>query len=409
MVLGTSIEGEILTLERLSSLGTWTFSSRKLGGSFEREALSPEIVYVGAHLPRAADRRFKSAVIDFSDLMTWAGRSGLQDEFGRGRGDVAVRLDLPANRIAEVTGARIALAHGWSTTGDGLRSRGIDVSVGFVVDAEEARDLDGWLRDFVTPLRHLLTFSSDQANEVTELRMKIEELGPLDIAEVETWYPRDRTLPSASHLSDFPVDAEFLGASFEEYVNKWFVLYQETGTVIDALLAPLYRPKTFVDNHFLNTVAAAEGYHRVKYRNKMMSRTAHGALVTRVVASVPEDDRAWLSERLEYSNEPTFRTRLEELHARASGIVSGVVGNASEFAEPIVTARNRLTHRGKGSPTGSISGEEIYRLMVATRFVLVSCILLDLGLDEDQVVQVTRKWRALRLFVELNRRARGAV
>lgn len=407
IVLGTSLQGEALTLDRVLSLGVSSVSSRKIGGVLEREVLSPQIVYVGAHLSGVGSRQFNTAVVDFIDLMTWAGPTGLQDELGRSLEEVVVRLKLPEKRTVAVPGAEISISHGWSMTGDGDRSRGIETSVGFVINANESRELDSWLDDFVGPLRHLLTFTADRANEVTELLLKDRDADPRDGSEVEVWYPREPLAREPEGRGfEFLIDADGLGDKLAPFVASWFALCKATGTVMDAMLGPQYRPRTFVDNHFLNIAAAAEGYHRVKYRNKILSTSEHKRLVDRIVESVPEGDRKWLKERLAFSNEPTFRTRLEELHARAGGVVSGVVGDAGQFAEPIVNARNKLTHRGKGSPTGDVSGVEMFRLTQSMRFVLTACLLLDLGLDEMEVVAATRRSKAFKLLTELDLRAR---
>lgn len=407
IVLGTSLEGDLLTLQRVWSLGTSSHSSRKFGATLEREVLSPQVVYVGAHLPGEEERRFRHAIIDLLDLAAWAGPSGLSDDLAPGLDGATVRLELPPRLAANVPGARVALARGWSVTGDGLHRRGIEVTVGFVVDAEVARGVDAWLADYIGPLRHLLTFTTDRANEVTELRLKGDSADPRDVVDVEVWFPRERPLAQpADHGFDFLVVADDLAADFESLLRQWFKLCRETGTAIDALLGQLYRPKTFMDNHFLNACAAAEGYHRAKYGNTVLPKADHKAMVARIVAAVPAEDQPWLKERLAYSNEPTFRMRLEELHARAFDVVAGVVGTASSFAEPVVAARNKLTHRGKGSPTGAVTGQEMYRLMLATRFVLTSCLLLDLGLGEMHVVNATRRWRVYRMLDELDRRSR---
>ena len=83
------------------------------------------VVFVGAHLPDANDRQFTRAVFDFTDLMGWAGPSGLQQHFGIDDVELTVSLKMPAAQEADLPLGRLKLAHGWATAGDGVRSMGI--------------------------------------------------------------------------------------------------------------------------------------------------------------------------------------------------------------------------------------------------------------------------------------------
>ena len=183
-------------------------------------------------------------------------------------------------------------------------------------------------------------------------------------------------------------------------------MHAKLASVFPLLLGPRYRPDTFMDNHFLNTAGAAEGYHRILYRNEMLPKAVHKQRLASVIECAPMNHHAWLLEALAHSNEPTFRDRLRELHARAFNVIAGVVGSADEFAGPVVKARNALTHRGKGTPRAVPSGIEMFRLMQTVRFVMDACVLLDLGLDEMTVVDATRRSTSFRWISELELRQR---
>jgi hypothetical protein len=48
------------------------------------------VAYIGAHLATEADRHFTEGFVDLSDLLTWAGPSGLNDRVQSGPLTVAV-------------------------------------------------------------------------------------------------------------------------------------------------------------------------------------------------------------------------------------------------------------------------------------------------------------------------------
>jgi hypothetical protein len=72
----------------------------------------------------------------------------------------------------------------------------------------------------------------------------------------------------------------------------------------------------------------------------------------------------------------------------------------------VVKLRNSLTHRGKGTPKPTPPGVEMFRLTQTTRFVLESCLLLDLGLEETAVVAASRRSNTFGWIEELAMRDR---
>jgi hypothetical protein len=141
-------------------------------------------------------------------------------------------------------------------------------------------------------------------------------------------------------------------------------------------------------------------------RNTVSPKSEHRARRAAVLESAPPEHRTWLKERLAYSNEPTLRDRLEELPARAFNVVVGVLGSASEFARPVVKLRNQLTHRSASQVVGE-SGTEMLRLTERTSFLLTACLMIDLGFDEAQIIDATRRSRRFRLLTEVFRRRAG--
>jgi hypothetical protein len=407
VVLGTSARGEVVTLTDVTSHGISRTNTRKLDHEVLRETLRPGAVFVGAHLPAPDDRLFNEAVLDLTDLIGWAGTNSIREQYGVDGADVSISIDPQPVLASDLPMGRIELTHGWGTDGDGVQSRTLERSVGFFVKAVAPLGLDSWLSEFVGPLRNLLTFATELPNEVTELQFKSPRYDENYGTWVEVWYPRGHTdREPAIHGFDFLVDAPRLGDEFGPFLKRWFGMHGKLASVFPLLLGPRYRPDTFMDNHFLNTAGAAEGYHRILYRNEMLPKAAHKQRLSSIMECAPNEHRAWLREALAHSNEPTFRDRLRELHDRSFNVVAGVVGSADDFAGPVVKLRNALTHRGKGTPKAVPSGVEMFRLMQTIRFVMDACVLLDLGLDEMTVVDSTRRSTSFRWINELEVRQR---
>jgi hypothetical protein len=403
VILGTTIEGEPITLVSAQQLSRPTVVSRLLSRPIQREILSADWAYAGAHLPHESDRTFRDATLELTDLLIWAGATGLGEHHEGNLRDVTVSLTLPDPCVVELPIGRLTLAHGWCTTGDLRRSRGIQKSVGFRVETSEPFDVPTLLARFGNPLRYLLTFATDRPNEIERLTVKTMRYDRVRGTDVLVEYPRigdPRTLSDSIGI-DYLFDARTLGDRFAAVVTAWFELYDRIRPALNLLFGPRYRPGTFTDNHFLNVVAAAEGYHRAAVRNEVLPPAEHKVRLASVVTAAPDEHRSWLEERLAHSNEPTLRERLVELHGRAGGIVSGVLGSAHAFAGPVVTARNALTHRGKPNKAKEIAGRELFRLTEQTAFLLTTCLMLDLGFGELEVVEATRRSRRFRILTEV--------
>ncbi|HSW43455.1 MAG TPA: HEPN domain-containing protein [Patescibacteria group bacterium] len=402
VVLGTTADGTPVTLENLQQLGRSGRVSRLLEKSVETEVLMAGAAYTGGHLPEASDRLFKRGVVDFTDLFEWAGYSGLEDTFGPEPIDISLVLKNPAPLEAPLRFGRLALRHGWAVTGDGLRSRGIEKSVGFVVDLNESLPLAGWLRSIVHPLRHLMTFSTDRANEVRELTFTSYRYDSTFGTPIEVAYARPSSGPQTgpAHDFEFLFNASTLGEKFAPVIGRWFRIIEEIGPVVDLFLGPRYRPATFVENHFLNVVGSAEAYHRSRLSNALLLTAEHRARVKEVIDSAPEEHRAWLRERLEHSNEPSLRQRLTELHRRTAPIVQLLIGRADEFVGPVVKARNSLTHRGTRRHAPVSSGLDLLRMTEETTLLITACLLLDLGFDDGRAGTSIGRTRRFRLLTE---------
>jgi hypothetical protein len=406
VVLGVTLKGEPVTLQGARQIGTGSVSSRLLPEPITSEILSIDWGYVGAHLASPEDRAFSDATIELTDLLTWGGVSGWDQQLTRDLGGITVSLTLPDPMVVELPVGRLTLFQGWSTTGD-LRSRGIERSIGFRVELAEPLDVQAIMARFGNPLRYLLTFATGRPNEIERLAVKTKVYDDITGTDVVVEYPRVgdiRNVPDSIGF-DYLFDAQSLGGSFPAVVASWFELYDRVRPALNLLFGPRYRPATFTDNHFLNVVAAAEGYHRATCRNEVLPEDEHSVRLDAILAASPLEHRKWLEERLRYSNEPTLRQRLNELHDRAGGVVAGVLGSAAEYVGPVVEARNDLTHRGKAGKTSEISGRDMFRLTEETTFLLTACLMLDLGFDETAVVEATRRSPQFRLLTELIRRS----
>src|SRR5258708_2109721 len=117
IVLGTTSKGEPVTLESAQQFGSSSVFSNRIGETIKREVLLADWAYLGAHFPDSDARRFDDARVELTDLLVWAGQSGLHEQLAH-EPDLTVSVTLPPPLVADVPGGHLTLNHGWATYGD---------------------------------------------------------------------------------------------------------------------------------------------------------------------------------------------------------------------------------------------------------------------------------------------------
>ncbi len=121
------------------------------------------------------------------------------------------------------------------------------------------------------------------------------------------------------------------------------------------------------------------------HRRLLASAPATEIVVARdaAIAACPPEHREWLTRALQYSHEPSLRTRMREVLALIGGGLEPLVGSGGKFIQKVVTHRNALTHWDPEAP--SSSGENLHHLTMALNFVIDAALLRLLDFSEDEV------------------------
>ncbi len=405
VVLGITADGIPVTLDDLQWVAGYDVRLRQvlLEHPMRRETFGVDVAFIGAHLPSESDRAFSDAVVDFTDLLSWSGPSGLSGELGPAPGGYSIQLVSPAPREARLPFGTVALSHGWKTTGDGRRSHGIEKEVGFAAHMDAAGNLESWLRMVIGPLRHLLTFATDRPNEVSRLTFtqhRDERVGER-IAVRYARSPAAATTDARPH--EFLFDAGTLDDDFEPALVRWFGMIGDIGPIIDMLLAQRYRSEVFAENRFLDACGAAESYHRARIARETLPRSEHEARVAAILDNAPEEHRKWLGQKLQYSNEPSLHRRLKELVASSPAASLDLFGSPSAFAAPVVETRSMLAHDPRRRAEMSLSGQDLLRMTEQLTFLVSAFLLRDLGFDDIRVTAMLRRTRRFRRLTEVFR------
>jgi ApeA N-terminal domain 1 len=166
---------------------------------------------------------------------------------------------------------------------------------------------------------------------------------------------------------------------YEQFVQSWFNTHDRFQTPIALRIADLIAGVSFSEPRFLLAAQSLEALHRRLHADKLDEQ----ALAAReaALAAVEPKHRTILKTLLAHAHEPTFRSRIRDLVARAEPEASAVVGERlREAVGLIVDARNGVTHWAPG--IDEIAGLTLVTLRQVADAVFDLVLFKELGLSD---------------------------
>ncbi len=200
VVLGLSVDAEPVTVEVEFETNRPSIHTRQ-GHRVVRQAVAVRRAIVGAHLPSEADRRFARLSVEFTDLLSWTGWRGPEDDWDGGVR--SIRYVEPEEFKADTDWGVLRLRHSWAVDGDGISVRSIRVGAGFVCERESAASIETWLDEVVRPLRDFMSIATDRANQVEAVTVEWAEREPYAGSSTprhRSSYPHGQRTGSSSRL-----------------------------------------------------------------------------------------------------------------------------------------------------------------------------------------------------------------
>lgn len=190
---------------------------------------------------------------------------------------------------------------------------------------------------------------------------------------------------TVGRYSKWSVRIDDIAPRLDEVVNRWLTVYAEAEQGLVLLFATLDRKKDlYLDNRYLMICQAAEAYHRHRsvFPNRVLDDEEHARRLATILEKTPPEWRDWLSPRLQFAYEPTFRRRLRELRDYLGEFGDRLLGPSA--LQQIVRIRNELTHGLEFDD----SDERIEQTVLCSEklaLTLRACLLRDLGFGEEEI------------------------
>jgi hypothetical protein len=245
-------------------------------------------------------------------------------------------------------------------------------------------------------MRYLLCLATVADVDVRSLSLGAANQDEPDFP-VATWQVLDRDHDPRSDRQDTVSWTMLFTCSDWDFASGfpvWKNLVEKYGPTCDLLFSRTSRHTAYISTLFMNTVGAAESFHRRWTTTSRRATPEHKARMARILAAAPTEDQDWLRQKLQHSHEPTLAARLADLATVSETARAAFVGDAGRWAKAIADARNALAHRPadrddpeKVDPYGLLALEESLAAM------LTVCLLRELGFPEEECAhRLVRSW-----------------
>ena len=392
VVQGLTQEGELITL--------CDCVTTKLGQPFSgvaHQSLAPRSAYIGGHYSDPQEARFREVAVSYSHLAEWVGRPGFHVEPTDELPGVGVRVTYSRPELAPAITAEgtVSVGFGLELEGGWPREPRFHETVWMVVEAREAVTVQQWLSMFIRPLQNLLSLATDRPNAICAI-----QAWPEHANKPTTWKPWVEVVFSGDFYeagrgklfssADLVFSYNDVEREFSQVIQGWLEIADALGTVCDLFFGVQYSPVP-MESEFLTAAQGLESYHRRRRENSEVPEEEHRQRVDSILTAVRNEHRDWLEEKLRYSNERTFRSRLKELVGMDGGGTWPWIADPDGFVQKVVDARNYYTHYDSALEGKAARDADLYVLCQQLHLLLKAQLLGELGFQTERCIEFIQK------------------
>lgn len=157
---------------------------------------------------------------------------------------------------------------------------------------------------------------------------------------------------------------------------------------------------------YTNTLAltawlAVENYHSTAMRMSQAAmraaRIAHVERVDAIIGAVPTEHQEWAERMLRPMNALGLRGKLSQLIERSGATGAAVVAANGRFVTDAIRVRNKTAHP---SAFEDDDGPMFRYIAAALRWLLVHCLLVDVGLKSQRAAELIANQRQFHFDIQ---------
>jgi hypothetical protein len=197
----------------------------------------------------------------------------------------------------------------------------------------------------------------------------------------------NRSYKKGPRLNKYLFKYEDVKEQFPTIIKTWFEIYDKIGPAVNLLVELLLKREYALELKFLSAVQAVESFHRNIFGGEDLQKAEHKIRIRNIVENVPEQYKAWLKEKLAFSNELSLKNRLIDLYSKIPDeITKALINDPTNFFNGVVKTRNHYTHYGSGDKKTIMSSQDIFKAVEKLKVLLICSILNELHFSKDQII-----------------------
>ncbi len=194
---------------------------------------------------------------------------------------------------------------------------------------------------------------------------------------------------SVEHLIPY----ESIANSFEAIIREWFKISEELDPMLRLLVNPFLDKYDFSVEKFMDTMRAAETFHRRHHTNAVLSKEEFKRRLEQLCAvDLTDEERKWVREKLNFANEPTLKQRLAEMVTLYSfPYFQERVQEVDRFVKEVGDSRNYYTHFNPELEKKALKGKDLFDAMENVKLLLLAGVLGRIGIKSEVFDQAIRR------------------
>lgn len=294
---------------------------------------------------------FNKATFEIDNLNRWVGITGLTRTRLETPHSYRIEFSLPKTIEHNLAnGMTLQIDFGYNIPSPTTNQASINQNTFFRLSSAVPRPLKDF-RDCAFKLNNLLSLSMNQSATMRNFKLHHDELMtdygnglilPIDLKLIYR-ASNYREKPSEQHWREMLFTYRQICNDAEKYINNWLNLYDICEPALNLFFSTLNEPTKFSESKFLALAQSLETFHRRTTETTLMPPADYEEFSQSLLKSAPESAHEWLSAKLKFGNEITFKQRLLHLIDPFKSLL-GNSKTKKRIAHKIVTSRNYYTH-----------------------------------------------------------------
>jgi len=385
--------------------------------SYTTGKYSANLIFIGAHFTDPDEMQFHKARVQYAYLPDWVRRDGFKEKARTSRSDAfELTYQYPPAVEAVTSKGIVSIQYGFHPLYDLLKGGTFRQSTWMQVELPDALTIEEWQRQYIYPLQNFMILATRIPNWITELFLysnkKTDTITnaesvrkktiPIPIQVIFRQYlheSRADTLLTPDKMVFTLLDIE---TNFSDIIEIWLKIsdVDVLGDVCNLFFSVFYSQHLYQELEFLNTVFAAELYHRRRMKNEVLPKNEHKSRVTAILCAIPEEHKEWLQDILNFSNEPTFEQRINDVVDLTKEVVLPLVSNRDYFVKKVKHTRNYHVHNVPNLKKKAARDKELYWITDTLSYLVQTCLFRELGLSSQRCFELLSKNKQYKFAME---------